>query len=318
MLLPPNECTDWYLFVENGHSICYPNGIESNDFSSEYHEYANTLLSLCITEREKLKRADFKLEHLNEKYRVYYMETEDGGVFKLRRIVRNVPQLSNIKIPEQIKKLFTSTGFFDAGLLLVCGEHGNGKSTTCASLIVERLTKVGGVCITAEDPVEFDLSGKIGLGYSFQTEVKPGWSFSDAIRGAARAYPVGVPGILFIGEIRDAESAAEAIKASVNGRLVIASIHGNSLMDGLYRILSLSSSAMNNREEACKMLANGFRAIIHQKLILNKRLKVRALLATDAVYGSLYNDDLSQLSSEIDMQNTNFSLGQDVTVRRLQ
>jgi len=310
----PNLCTDWYFFTGAEH-IFYP-GMYSVKLSPEHEAFGNELFVAAKESRIK-KAEDFSTVYNNEKYRVHVMPTEEGEVYKLRRIPKSIPKIDSINFPKQVKRLLGDRKFLNSGLFLIAGEHGNGKSTSCAATIMSRMRDVGGVCLTIEDPAEFDLSGKIGeKGYCFQTEINEERTYQHAIKAAMRAYPVGVHGVLFIGEIRDPGGAAEALRACVNGRLVIASIHANNIVDGLRRIVSLAAIEMGSKEEANNLLASGFRVICHQKLN-NNRLYVNALLATDNVFGVINSGKYEMLSTEMDRQQTLLRADTNIELKKL-
>lgn len=119
------------------------------------------------------------------------------------------------------------------GLLLMTGPTGSGKTTTLYSALAER--NVPGVNIASvEDPVEIRLPGLA------QIEVNPkaGLTFATALRSVLRQDP----DILLVGEIRDGETAAIAVQASMTGHLVMATLHANDAVAALPRLVDLGVS----------------------------------------------------------------------------
>jgi type IV pilus assembly protein PilB len=118
-----------------------------------------------------------------------------------------------------------------AGLVLVVGPTGSGKSTTLYSglklLAEDGRRKV----ITVEDPIEYSING------IQQTRVRPeiGFSFSDAMRSFVRQDP----DVILVGEIRDQETALEAIRASQTGHVVLSTLHCNDAIDAMQRLYDL-------------------------------------------------------------------------------
>jgi len=116
------------------------------------------------------------------------------------------------------------------GMILVTGPTGSGKSTTLYSIINE-LNTVDKNIITVEDPVEFLIEGLT------QIQAKPeiGLSFASGLRSILRQSP----DIVMVGEIRDAETADIAIKASLTGQLVFSTLHTNDAAGALTRLVDM-------------------------------------------------------------------------------
>jgi general secretion pathway protein E/type IV pilus assembly protein PilB len=116
------------------------------------------------------------------------------------------------------------------GLLLVTGPTGSGKTTTLYSCL-HQLNQPDRKIITVEDPVEYQLSGVN------QVPVRPdvGMTFAAALRAMLRQ----APDIVMIGEIRDAETAAIAINASLTGHLVFSTLHTNDAPGAVTRLIDL-------------------------------------------------------------------------------
>lgn len=118
-----------------------------------------------------------------------------------------------------------------SGLILVVGPTGSGKSTTLYAglqlLAADTTRKV----ITVEDPIEYAIPGVQ------QTQVNPtiGVHFADAMRAFVREDP----DVILLGEIRDGETALEAIRAAQTGHLVLASLHCNDGVDAVQRLADL-------------------------------------------------------------------------------
>lgn len=116
------------------------------------------------------------------------------------------------------------------GIFLTTGPTGSGKTTTLYSMLSE-LNSEDVKIITVEDPVEYELSG------INQINVKPeiGNTFSNALRSILRQDP----DIIMIGEIRDKETAEIAIHAALTGHLVLSTLHTNSALSAITRLLDM-------------------------------------------------------------------------------
>lgn len=118
-----------------------------------------------------------------------------------------------------------------AGLILVVGPTGSGKTTTLYAALQILVRDTTRKVITAEDPIEYALPG------IQQTQIRPevGFHFADAMRSFVREDP----DVILIGEIRDAETGLEAMRASQTGHLVLSTLHCNDAVDAVQRLRDL-------------------------------------------------------------------------------
>lgn len=116
------------------------------------------------------------------------------------------------------------------GLILLTGPTGSGKSTSIYSLINE-LDKEGRNIVTLEDPVEYQMAG------INQSQVMPeiGYTFASGLRSILRQDP----DVIFVGEIRDKETAELAIQAALTGHLVLSTLHTNSAAGAIPRLIDM-------------------------------------------------------------------------------
>ncbi|MDE3129243.1 MAG: Flp pilus assembly complex ATPase component TadA [Gemmatimonadota bacterium] len=116
------------------------------------------------------------------------------------------------------------------GIVIVTGPTGSGKTTTLYSAIKEIAT--GHVNImTVEDPIEYELPGITQI----QVETKRGVTFANSLRAILRQDP----DVIFVGEIRDLETAEVAAQAAMTGHLVLATLHTNDSMSAVTRLADL-------------------------------------------------------------------------------
>jgi type II secretory ATPase GspE/PulE/Tfp pilus assembly ATPase PilB-like protein len=116
------------------------------------------------------------------------------------------------------------------GMILFTGPTGSGKTTSLYA-ILQALAKPSVNIITVEDPIEYALPGVAQI----QVNEKAGVTFAAALRSILRQDP----DVMLIGEIRDEATAATAIRASLTGRLVLATLHASTPIEGLRRLLDL-------------------------------------------------------------------------------
>ncbi len=116
------------------------------------------------------------------------------------------------------------------GIVVVTGPTGSGKTTLLYAALREMPTGELNI-MTVEDPVEYELAGLTQI----QVEPKRDVTFSTALKSILRQDP----DVIFIGEIRDAETAAIAVQASLTGHLVLASLHTNDAVGAVARFVDL-------------------------------------------------------------------------------
>jgi type II secretory ATPase GspE/PulE/Tfp pilus assembly ATPase PilB-like protein len=160
------------------------------------------------------------------------------------------------------------------GLFLVCGPTGSGKTTTLHSLLGYLNTEDRKIW-TAEDPIEIQQPGLRQV----QVNAKIGWTFAAAMRSFMRADP----DIIMVGEMRDAETAKIGIEASLTGHLVLSTLHTNSAVESVVRLLDLGMDPFN--------FADALLGVLSQRLVRRLCEPCRqAYTATDA--------ELEELSRE--------------------
>jgi twitching motility protein PilT len=146
------------------------------------------------------------------------------------------------------------------GLVLLTGITGAGKSTTVASLI-DRIAQVRPCrIITLEDPIEYNLVSKSAL--ISQREVgRDVPSYAQGLRDCLREDP----DVIFVGEMRDRESATWTLTAAETGHLVFSTLHTRDARGTITRVLDMFPS--NQIDEVASQLSLGLSHIVCQKLV---------------------------------------------------
>lgn len=149
----------------------------------------------------------------------------------LRRIRTDIPMLSTLGTPDWLLQRWAQK---QNGMILVTGSTGQGKSTTLASLLQWMNENIARHIVTIEDPVEYIFSNNRCL--FTQREVgRDTPSFERGLRSAMRQ----APDVIFVGEIRDNETAFAALQACETGHLVLASMHSATVSDTMERFVNL-------------------------------------------------------------------------------
>ena len=132
------------------------------------------------------------------------------------------------------------------GLFIVCGPTGSGKTTTLHSVLGHLNTSERKIW-TAEDPVEITQKGLRQV----QMNAKAGLNFASAMRAFLRADP----DIIMVGEMRDKETTAIGIEASLTGHLVFTTLHTNSAPESIVRLLDMGMDPFNFADALLGVLA---------------------------------------------------------------
>lgn len=136
------------------------------------------------------------------------------------------------------------------GLLLLTGPTGSGKTTSLYATLQE-LKQEGLNLVTVEDPVEYKLEGINQVAVNR----KSGLDFATGLRALVRQDP----DIIMVGEIRDRETAAMAVQAALTGHLVLSTLHTNSAVGAVARLLDMGVEPY--------LLAAALRGVLAQRLV---------------------------------------------------
>jgi len=176
----------------------------------------------------------FKLKIGNKEvdFRVSILPTTFGQKIVLRVLDKGILNvgLDGLGFEKKSLKILKGAIKKPFGMILVTGPTGSGKSTTLYSIINE-LNTVERNIITVEDPVEYLIEGLTQI----QTNFDIGLTFAEGLRAMLRQSP----DIVMVGEIRDNETADIAIKASLTGQLVFATLHTNDSAGALTRLVDM-------------------------------------------------------------------------------
>ena len=139
-------------------------------------------------------------------------------------------QLSGIGMPPELLQRYRSLTRRPEGIILITGPTGSGKTSTLYATLTE-LVELKKNIITIENPVEYSVRG-VSQG---QTHEKAGFTFAKGLRAILRQDP----DIIMLGEIRDAETLQTACEASLTGHLVLSTLHTNSAVASVTRLVEM-------------------------------------------------------------------------------
>ncbi len=192
------------------------------------------LSSMRLDERRKPQDGRFSATISGRKidFRVSTLPTYFGEKIVMRILdrARGFIPMEELGLSERNYKMLKNAIMRPYGLILITGPTGSGKSTTLYSVLNELDRETKNI-MTLEDPVEFYMDG---INQS-QIRAEIGYTFANALRTAMRQDP----DIIMVGEIRDTETAKLAIQAALTGHLVLSTLHTNSAVGAIPRLVDM-------------------------------------------------------------------------------
>ncbi|HHX36212.1 MAG TPA: PilT/PilU family type 4a pilus ATPase [Gammaproteobacteria bacterium] len=174
----------------------------------------------------------------------------------LRRIETNIPSLSDLKLPEILKKLSMTK----RGLVLFVGATGTGKSTSLAAMVGHRNKNSSGHIISIEDPIEFIHQHQNCIVTQREVGIDTE-SFEVALKNTLRQ----APDVILIGEVRTRETMDYAVTFAETGHLCLATLHANNANQALDRIINFFPA--DRQQQVWMDLSLNLRAIVAQQLV---------------------------------------------------
>lgn len=189
-------------------------------------------------------------------FRVATLPTTTGQDVTLR-ILENEVRFADLydlnMAPTDTQKLHNALSKTQ-GMILVTGPTGSGKSTTLYTAL-GMLNDGSRKILTVEDPVEREVSGIVQVNVRPHDEAKLNLDYARALRSFLRHDP----DIIMVGEIRDAETAQTAMRASMTGHLVLSTLHTNDTAATVQRLRDIGVPAAN--------IVAAVRLIVAQRLV---------------------------------------------------
>ena len=185
----------------------------------------------------------------------FYMQSDGFGCI-FRIIPSKILSLEDLKSPEVLKRF----AHFRSGLVLVTGPTGSGKSTTLAAIIDYINTNFAKHILTIEEPIEFVHPLKKSVIIQREVGIDTN-SFADGLKSSTRQDL----DIVLVGEMRDPETIALALKAAEMGSLVFGTLHTNSAAKTIDRIVD--SFPSDEQENVLMLLGSSLRGVCSQLLL---------------------------------------------------
>ncbi len=233
-------------------------------------------------------------------FRINIFQENDGICAAIRALSLKIPKVEEVGFPNDVWKDIVN---LQQGLVLLTGITGAGKSTTIASLIDRINEKRACRIITLEDPIEYIFGHKHSM--ISQREVgRDVKSFGEGLRAMLREDP----DVIFVGEMRDAETIAMTLMAAETGHLVFSTLHTRDTAGTITRVLDYFPSG--RQQEVQNQLSLGLVYIISQKLIPKKDGKGRLVAMeilnnTFACANQIRTGKIEQLYSQLQTRTKN-------------
>ncbi|MDD6578238.1 MAG: PilT/PilU family type 4a pilus ATPase [Lachnospiraceae bacterium] len=211
----------------------------------------------------------------------------------LRILADHIPELDSLGLPPVVSKFSA----WEKGIVLVTGETGSGKSTTLAAILNQINHSRREHIITLEDPIEYVYQPDLCL--INQREIGTDTeSYANGLRAILREDP----DVILIGEMRDTETMETAMTAAETGHLVFATLHTNSAVDSVDRIVG--SFPADKQPQISMQLSTTLKAVLSQQLLVRKGGKGRvcaceAMIVNQAIKNQIREGNTPQMQSSL-------------------
>lgn len=258
----------------------------------------DALVRKLLTEEQldvlrKKQSFDFAVSVSGTRLRINVYTTTRGLSMAIRVLPGTVPNLDNLNLHPSLHDISK----LDAGLILICGATGSGKTTTIAAVIDEINMNRNLHIIMIENPIEYRHQSK--RSYIEQRELGTHVpSFEQGLVDILREDP----DVIVIGELREAEVMRHALNAAESGHLVIATLHATNAEEAVYRLVN--SFAIESQEAVRAQIASTIAWISVQNLMYVKQLGSRVpvlsiMRGTPSVKALIRDAKLHQLENAI-------------------
>ncbi|NJR50594.1 MAG: type IV pilus twitching motility protein PilT [Leptolyngbyaceae cyanobacterium CSU_1_3] len=271
--------------------------IESTEWGETDRETFFSWLREILTEAEisqfeKTLDFDGATQYEFARVRINIFDSLHGPAMVLRLIPLKILTMEQLNLPPVFKDIC----HYHKGLVLVTGPTGSGKSTTLAAMIDYINKEMPKHIITIEDPIEFVHRSQKALIKHREVGIHT-LKFDNALKAALREDP----DLILVGEMRDKETVNTALKAAQTGHLVMGTLHTNSAVKTIERILSLYNPS--EQEPMRVSLAESLVGVIAQGLCRTTDGKRAAfhdvLINTDAIRDYIRKGEIDEIEAII-------------------
>ena len=294
-LLSSQECSDIHITPDQPIWTRVSGDMQAaRDVNTTQEEVMQWLKSIHYGDQNVLQtlaahggQDDFAANMGDARIRVHAWLSRGQVNVALRKLATSIPPLASLGLPKEVEAMLG----YSTGLILVVGATGSGKSTTLAAAVDLLNATTCGHIVTLEDPIEYIYTDKqcrvrqrqIGPAHDCTT-------FSAGVIAAMREDP----DVIMVGEMRDAATVSAALTAAQTGHLVLATLHTNSAVETIERILSFFPD--KERELARSVLSSVLRGVVAQRLVKlrtgSRILAAEILVCTPAIRANINQNQL--------------------------
>lgn len=300
------HASDIHLDANNGISYSILGDIRKDDVESIDDEILTDLTRHLLTNEEMgnyvkdleidtsytVRRGGYKGQRL----RVNICKSYGIDTITLRLISENIPSCDMLGLAQREVNIFENK----AGIILVCGSTGQGKSTTLASIVNKRLKEEAIKVVTLENPIEYQYK-EIRNYKGIVIQREKGGDFI-AYEAGLKSCLRQAPNVIVLQEVRDKNEVKDLLIISETGHLALSTLHTSTCVESLSRIISLYD--VSERSYVIDSLSTNLKAIMNQILVkdvsMKKRIAVRETLYVDNKIKELIKQwDLQAIEKEL-------------------
>lgn len=216
-----------------------------------------------------------------------------GAAMVLRHVRDDVPTLDGLGLPPIVRALTEKS----AGLILVCGPTGSGKTTTLAAMVGAINATRRCHILTIEDPIEFLHTDAVATVSQRELHTDT-LDFATALRAGLRQDP----DVILVGEIRDLATMRTALQAAETGHLVLASLHASSVVDAVNRVIDVFP--VEEQRQARRTIAESLQGVLCQQLVpaasgAGRRMVMEIAVGTPRLREAVADPDKTELLEDI-------------------
>ena len=282
---------------------------EGRPLTEDDCDRAAAQLAGCQLEQLKaVGEVDLARTMVGRRVRVNLFRQQGSFSAAIRLLADEIPALEKLDLPPKVLELTD----LHQGLVLVTGETGSGKSTTLAAMIDKINHTRAAHVLTLEDPVEYQYAPDRCI-FNQREIGQDTASFASALRAALREDP----DIILVGEMRDRETIETAMTAAETGHLVLGTLHTNSAVDTIDRIVDAFPADRQQQIRVQLSMTLLSQQLLPTTLGTDRTAACELLVVTAAVRNQIREGKTPQIAGTMAVSAQEGSVTMDASVLRL-